>query len=163
MGKTDKTKVSPADGDAKPNAKSQRGALQKLSKIRIPGNKEVPIVLRAIFSNYDKDGSGTITKPEMTALVLDLQSLLPGTPAHLKHCSEVVAKIAMAALDLDKGGTIDEDEFVQWVTTGMTRTQNERATFSARGPVNVLLLRLVSVLFKHFVMSFLITNSPVLF
>jgi Ca2+-binding EF-hand superfamily protein len=128
MGKTDKTKVSPADGDAKPNAKSQRGALQKLSKIRIPGNKEVPIVLRAIFSNYDKDGSGTITKPEMTALVLDLQSLLPGTPAHLKHCSEVVAKIAMAALDLDKGGTIDEDEFVEWCQQNLFLTPEDRAT-----------------------------------
>ena len=108
-GKSDKTKVAP-----QASAKSQRGALQKLSKIKIQGNKEVPIVLRAIFSNYDKDASGSITKPEMTALVLDLQSLLPGTPAHLKHCSEVVAKIAMAALDLDKGGTIDEDEFVEF-------------------------------------------------
>ena len=47
----DPTKVSPADGDAK----SQRGALAKLAKIKIQGNKEVPIVLRAIFSNYDKD------------------------------------------------------------------------------------------------------------
>lgn len=128
MGKNDSTKVTPKDGDNPKKAKSQRGQLQKLSKIQIPGNKEVPIVLRAIFSNYDKDGSGTITKPEMTALVLDLQSLLPGTPAHLKHCSEVVAKIAMAALDLDKGGTIDEDEFVEWCQQNLFLTPEDRAT-----------------------------------
>jgi Ca2+-binding EF-hand superfamily protein len=122
-GKSDKTKVAP-----KASAKSQRGALQKLSKIKIQGNKEVPIVLRAIFSNYDKDASGSITKPEMTALVLDLQSLLPGTPAHLKHCSEVVAKIAMAALDLDKGGSIDEDEFVEWCQQNLFLTPEDRAS-----------------------------------
>ena len=87
----------------------------------------MPIVLRAIFSNYDKDASGSITKPEMTALVLDLQSLLPGTPAHLKHCSEVVATIAMAALDLDKGGSIDEDEFVEWCQQNLFLTPEVRA------------------------------------
>lgn len=123
MGK-DSTKVTPKDG----KQKSQRGALAKLSKIKIQGNKEVPIVLRAIFSNYDKDASGTITLSEMTALVLDLQSLLPGTPAHLKHCSEIVAKIAMKALDLDQGGTIDEDEFVEWCQQNLFLTPEDRAT-----------------------------------
>ena len=46
MSKKDPTKVSPADGGASTDAKSQRGALAKLAKIKIQGNKEVPIVLR---------------------------------------------------------------------------------------------------------------------
>lgn len=122
--KKSKSKISPASGtkDA-----SGRGQLAKLSKIKIPGNKQVPIVLRAIFSNYDADASGSISKKEMAALVMDLQSLLPGTPAHLKHCSNVVAKIAMAALDLDGGGTIDEDEFVEWCQQNLFLTPEDRA------------------------------------
>ena len=67
-----KTKVTPA------KQKSSRGQLSLLKKIKIPGNKQVPIVLRAIFSNYDVDASGSISKKEMAALVMDLQSLLPG-------------------------------------------------------------------------------------
>lgn len=117
-----KSKVSPA---AKVSA---RGQLSKLSKITIPGNKQVPIVLRAIFSNYDVDASGSISKKEMAALVMDLQSLLPGTPAHLKHCANVVSKIAMAALDIDGGGTIDEDEFVEWCQSNLFLTAEDRAT-----------------------------------
>ena len=36
------------------------------------------------------------------------------------------------ALDYTGDGAIDEDEFIQWVTTGMTRTRDERSTFSNR-------------------------------
>lgn len=115
-----KSKVQPAI--------STRGQLSKLSKIQIQGNKQVPIVLRAIFSNYDADASGSISKKEMAALVMDLQSLLPGTPAHLKHCANVVSKIAMAALDIDGGGTIDEDEFVEWCQGNLFLTSEDRAT-----------------------------------
>jgi len=115
-----KSKVQPAT--------STRGQLSKLSKIQIQGNKQVPIVLRAIFSNYDADASGSISKKEMAALVMDLQSLLPGTPAHLKHCANVVSKIAMAALDIDGGGTIDEDEFVEWCQGNLFLTAEDRAT-----------------------------------
>lgn len=116
------TKVSPA------RATSGRGQLSKLSQITIPGNKQVPIVLRAIFSNYDADASGSINQKEMASLVMDLQALLPGTPAHLKHCSDVVSKIAMAALDIDGGGTIDEDEFVEWCQSNLFLTPEDRAT-----------------------------------
>jgi len=108
------------------NPQNRRGLLANMAKIKVVGNKEVPIVLRAIFSNYDKDNSGTISSSEMTALVLDLQSLLPGTPAHLKHCSEVVTKIAMKALDTDQNGTIHEDEFVEWCQNNLFLTPEDR-------------------------------------
>ena len=61
FGKTKgKTKVAPKNENETPTPRSQRGTLARLSKIKIQGNKEVPIVLRAIFSNYDKDGSGSL-------------------------------------------------------------------------------------------------------
>ena len=116
--------------------------------------------LRKVFQRYDKDGDGNIQQDEARAMVNEMLNVGPQNddPIFKSAGTKMIN-----ALDYTGDGIIDEDEFVQWVTTGMTRTQNERATFSARGPVNVLLLRLVSVLFKHFVMSFLITNSPVLF
>jgi Ca2+-binding EF-hand superfamily protein len=55
-------------------------------------------------------------------------------------------KKMVRALDYTGDGGIDEDEFVSWVTTGMTRTGDERAQFSKRGPVNVLLLRLLDAI-----------------
>lgn len=114
-----RTKVTPKEGN-------KRNDLRKLATIKIQGNKQVPVVLRAIFSNYDKDASGSISQKEMADLVLECQSLLPGTPKHLKHCSQTVAKIAMAALDLDKGGTIDEEEFVEWCTSNLFLSAEDR-------------------------------------
>ncbi len=113
------TKVTPQ--------KSQSGTLAKMAKIKVQGNKEVPVVLRAIFSNYDKDGSGSISLREMNALVLDLQSLLPGTPDHLKHCSSTVTNIAISALDLDDNGTVDEDEFVEWCQQNLFLSADDRS------------------------------------
>lgn len=114
-----RTKVTPKAGN-------KRNDLRRLATIKIQGNKQVPVVLRAIFSNYDKDASGSISQKEMADLVLECQSLLPGTPKHLKHCSQTVAKIAMAALDLDKGGTIDEEEFVEWCTSNLFLSAEDR-------------------------------------
>ena len=106
--------------------KSQSGTLAKMAKMKVRGNKEVPVVLRAIFSNYDKDCSGTISLREMNALVLDLQSILPGTPSRLKHCSATVTKIAINALDLDDNGTVDEDEFVEWCLQNLFLSADDR-------------------------------------
>tara|TARA_B110000008_G_C16952550_1_gene556879 strand:+ start:459 stop:1118 length:660 start_codon:yes stop_codon:yes gene_type:complete len=105
----------------------KNGVLRKMSKVKICGNREVPIVLRAIFSNYDKDNSGYITRSELNVLVLELQSLLPGTPAHLKHCSDKVAEIAIRALDIDNNGTVDEDEFVEWCQQNLFLSTSERS------------------------------------
>ncbi len=113
------TKVSPNE--------SKRGVLSKMLKIKVNGNRQVPIVLRAIFSNYDKDGSGTISLREMNTLVLDLQSLLPGTPQHLRHCAATVSNIAMKALDIDDNGTIDEDEFVEWCQQNLFLSKEDRS------------------------------------
>ena len=112
----------------------KRGVLSKMLKIKVNGNKQVPIVLRAIFSNYDKDGSGTISLREMCTLVLDLQSLLPGTPDHLKHCADTVSKIAMKTLDLDNNGTIDEDEFVEWCQQNLFLSKEDRSALLVQNP-----------------------------
>ena len=121
MAKKKSTKIEP-------NVENKRGALSRMSSVKIQGNKEVPIVLRAIFSHYDNDDSGCISKSEMYTLVQDLQSILPGTPAHLKHCSEMVTNIALKALDLDNNGTVDEDEFVEWCQTNLFLSATDRQT-----------------------------------
>ena len=109
-----------------PSGKSKCGTLSKMASVKIRGNKEVPIVLRALFSHYDQNDSGYISKSEMYALVQDLQSILPGTPAHLKHCSENVTNIALNALDLDKNGTVEEDEFVEWCQSNLFLSASDR-------------------------------------
>ena len=103
-----------------------RHNLKKMQEVRIAGNRQVPIVLRSIFAHYDQDQSGSITEKEMQELVLELFSLLPGTPKHLVHCSKAVAKIAMSALDLDGGGTIDEDEFTDWCQANLFMSPADR-------------------------------------
>jgi Ca2+-binding EF-hand superfamily protein len=96
--------------------------------------------LRKVFQRFDKNKDGDISAEEAQAMVNVLLKVGPQNDDPIfAHAGAKMIK----ALDYTGDGNIDEDEFVQWVTTGMTRTGEERAVFTNRGPVNVLLLRLV--------------------
>ena len=100
--------------------------------------------LRKVFRRFDKDRDGSITSEEAQIMVNELLNVGPQNDDPIfAHAGTKMVR----ALDYTGDGAVDEDEFVQWVTTGMTRTVSERATFSNRGPVNVLLLRLVRSFF----------------
>ena len=97
--------------------------------------------LRKVFQRFDNDKDGNISAEEAQTMVNQILKVGPANEDPIfKHAGSKMIN----ALDYTGDGAIDEDEFIQWVTTGMTRTRDERSTFSNRGPVNVLLLRLVS-------------------
>ena len=97
--------------------------------------------LRKVFATYDKDKDGKITSEEAQSMVNSILKVGPQTDDPIY--AEAGAKMTRA-LDMDGNGSIDMDEFVMWVATGVSRTIDERQTFGKRGPVNQMLLRLVS-------------------
>ena len=111
--------------------------------------------LRKVFRRFDNDKDGSIDTEEAQTMV---NQLLRVGPQNEDPIFQHAGTKMINALDYTGDGAIDEDEFVQWVTTGMTRTSDERSIFSNRGPVNILLLRLVSVFsifFKNNMCSFI--------
>lgn len=61
--------------------------------------------IREIFDHYDHDGNGTIDPHEFGAL---LDALDEG------RFTEDEAKVGLQAIDLDKNGKIEFDEFLRW-------------------------------------------------
>jgi Ca2+-binding EF-hand superfamily protein len=118
----------------------------------VPENQAmIRMRLRKVFRRFDQDGDGNIQSDEAQTMVNEMLNVGPQNEDPIfKHAGTKM----ISALDYTGDGEVDEDEFVQWVTTGMTRTSEERAIFAARGPVNVLLLRLVSVMSVLFFFSF---------
>ena len=46
------------------------------------------------------------------------------------------ARCVMEILDADGNGTLEADEFVKWVTTGLQRSQEERNELAAMSQIN---------------------------
>lgn len=76
-------------------------------------DKNVPrIVLKSLFSKYDKDGSGQLNRKELTGLFVDDLGLS-------KEQAEAYAYL----LDKDGNGCVSFDEFITWLQSG-ERFQN---------------------------------------
>lgn len=72
---------------------------------RLPGtDKQQEIIARNTFKNFDKDQSGTITSEELVDIVSSLGV----------NFSEEELEEALAELDTDHSGTIDQNEFMEW-------------------------------------------------
>jgi Ca2+-binding EF-hand superfamily protein len=100
--------------------------LDKVSRMPNP-EKQQGVVAGHTFSQFDKDGSGSIDAVEFRALVTDLGASFSD--------SEVEA--ALDQLDSDGDGTVDRSEFVAW---WMNRSRDSHAG----GVVGLKLKRLAS-------------------
>lgn len=96
--------------------------------------------LRKVFGVYDKDRDGQISTEEAQSMVNAMLKVGPQSDDPI--FAEAGAKM-IRALDVDGDGSVDVEEFVSWVSTGVSRTAEERNSFGKRGPVNLLLLQLL--------------------
>jgi Ca2+-binding EF-hand superfamily protein len=72
---------------------------------RLPGtDKQQEIIAKNTFKNFDKDNSGTITSAELVDIVSSLGV----------NFSDEELEEALAELDTDRSGSIDQNEFMEW-------------------------------------------------
>ena len=85
-----------------------------------------------IFDDYDVDGNGHIDLDELTAMIVELGTIhnrgLPSIDA-----TRDAAKLAMKALDTDQNGTVEKEEFVEWIKKGLTMSVGQRESFAQKG------------------------------
>ncbi|XAR66535.1 hypothetical protein NMG60_11012808 [Bertholletia excelsa] len=86
------------------------------------GTPNIPVI-KSLFANIDKDGSRTVSRSELEALVVDMKS------GKLDVEQEYAVAEVMKAFDKNKDGNITEEEFIE----GCKRWIHEARTLATDG------------------------------
>ncbi len=93
--------------------------------------------LSSVFLEFDHDKDGQIMKTELVALMLAMKmrggksNVNDSTLLHLAADADIVLR----ALDADKNGSIQLEEFVSWLVSGLGRPREERRAWAAQGQI----------------------------
>lgn len=96
-------------------------------------NRDLKEGLRKLFRQYDADGNGHIDQNELWAMLIEVTIAGGGKGKSSSNFSEEDAESVMASLDEDGNGTVEEDEMVDWVISGLARPDEERQAFAQSG------------------------------
>ena len=108
--------------------------------------------LRLLFTHFHVSTSGMLDSKG----VADIFEILPSEFERIKNscspeevseiglslpniCNQSDAPRVFAALDEDKSGSIDMDEFIQWFVAGSLRDPHKQVAFAGRSPFNLRL------------------------
>ena len=120
--------------------KQKRG--KQLTVMQQLGNEsEIKEEIVKLFSQYDTDGDGFIDQNELAAMMIEMHinqdSKKLDESLEAKKTDKApdidLAKEVLDALDADKNGTLEQDEFVGWLMTGLKQTKDTLEHFSSRG------------------------------
>ena len=102
------------------------------------GKKDPRIALSALFSEYDTDKSGALSKDAFKAMCESVLTKAKCVSANavksFKDAND--AAVIIAALDMDGDGMVEKDEFVSWISSGMKRSKESRAKFASKNRLN---------------------------
>ena len=89
-----------------------------------------------LFQKFDSDHDGHITWDELKTMWEQMASMytkkFPNNDIISSPTDEEAATI-LSSLDDDDNGSLEKSEFVDWISTGMTRSRAERAEYAASG------------------------------
>ena len=141
---------TPASGQPKkdivPEAFDDRSGQESASKQAmppretLPGEKEVVNVdvrqqLRVVFDRFDQDGDGHLEPREVLELMHDIQRKVEDPVIAAASFELGDAEKIVFALDTDKNGTLEEEEFSSWMIRGLEKSADEFQAFMDSGPV----------------------------
>ena len=84
---------------------------------------ELRNVLRRLFVNFDLDSNGSIDADEVQQLLI---SVMSHADSEIEPFTKQETLQVLAALDRDQNGTVDEDEWVDWMLEGLCSNVEER-------------------------------------
>jgi Ca2+-binding EF-hand superfamily protein len=90
--------------------------------------------LKNLFSHFDADNSGEIDRTELERLMIDLPTRFYVSPESV--CLPEDVDLVMKTLDEDGGGTVDFEEWKQWIVKGAKKSRSARNKFSRKSPAH---------------------------
>ena len=89
--------------------------------------------LRAMFLEADTDHNGHLNMKELKKMLINVTANDSSTSSSTTSLfTESDIERIFKAFDVDGSGTVEESEFVDWITSGLSRTKKERAAFALR-------------------------------
>ena len=95
--------------------------------------KEIKEAIHTLFDEFDKDGNKHIDVDELEMLLTDICER--GHATLTSPFSKEDVSNVLKTLDSDGNGTVEEEEFVQWVLAGMAITVEQRQKFANKAPL----------------------------
>jgi len=86
--------------------------------------------LKNLFSHFDADGSGEIDREELERLMIDLPARFYVSPESV--CLREDVDLVMKTLDEDGGGTVDFEEWKNWIVKGTKKSRGARDKFASQ-------------------------------
>jgi hypothetical protein len=107
-------------------------SVNKITPIHVPSKE----ALMRLFSDYDLDGNGHVEVGELVQMMTELKTATGVTNASDDSKVQSDAVCVMKILDADGNGTLEAEEFVKWVTTGLSRPQADRNEVASMSQIN---------------------------
>ena len=93
---------------------------------------EVKSAIHTLFDEFDLDGNFRLDAVELKKLLNDIMKRGSVQLERGAIFSTREVKIVLKSLDVDQNGTVEEDEFVQWVQKGMSADVEERERMAVK-------------------------------
>ena len=107
-------------------------SVNKITPIHVPSSAAI----MKLFNDYDLDGNGHVEIGELVQMMTELKTATGVTNASDNSKVQSDAVCVMKILDADGNGTLEAEEFVKWVTTGLSRPQSERNEVASMSQIN---------------------------
>ena len=102
-------------------------------------------LLRQLFRKFDPNATGHLGKPELRDLFLHVMS---DTSAN-RRSAEADAMTVITSVDTDGNGTVEENEFVEWIQKGIAIPYEKRMEWGAANKVQGRLLAFLTAVITY--------------
>ena len=86
-----------------------------------------------VFSKFDRDRSGGLDVNEILELMIEIQTVTDDPLVNSIKFTYPDAKLVLAALDADGNGTIEDSEFISWLSKGLAMNPDQFENFMRSG------------------------------
>ena len=86
-----------------------------------------------VFKKFDRDGSGALDGNEVLELMVEIQSVTDDPLVNSVKFSFEDSRMVLKALDADGNGTVEDEEFISWLSKGLAMDADQFERYMRSG------------------------------
>ena len=86
-----------------------------------------------VFKKFDRDGSGALDGNEVLELMVEIQSVTDDPLVNSVQFSFEDSRMVLKALDADGNGTVEDEEFISWLSKGLAMDADQFERYMRSG------------------------------